>query len=207
MSICYTTITGQKGLRLQQVRTCSNAIAIDKETKRRSFIPLEGSRYTAIPSKIPLPPLPPLKRGLGRGGSWLQPFQSFRCIACTWALLGWPWHLPSHQVLHHCFRLWLSIFPKVSHLKNYITWALLFHYFIRTELALALLLPEDKVFTFNSLNWRKKNHFNQVWLLTSTKAYKIDKLNDLCFILSDVWLKSPIIQNMSKCRTSHTSTL
>jgi len=31
-----------------------------------------------------------LKWGLGRGGSWLHPFQSLRCTACTWTPLGWP---------------------------------------------------------------------------------------------------------------------
>jgi len=39
---------------------------------------------------IPMPPLPTLKWGLGRGGSWLHPFQALSCIACTWAPLGWP---------------------------------------------------------------------------------------------------------------------
>ena len=34
--------------------------------------------------------LPTLKWGLGRGGSWHHPFRSLRCIACTWAPLGWP---------------------------------------------------------------------------------------------------------------------
>ena len=36
------------------------------------------------------PPLPTLKWGLGRGGSWLHPSQSFGCTAYSWALLGWP---------------------------------------------------------------------------------------------------------------------
>jgi len=35
------------------------------------------------------PPLPTLKWCLGKGGSWLHPFQSLKCIACTWASLGW----------------------------------------------------------------------------------------------------------------------
>lgn len=40
--------------------------------------------------EIPLPPLSTLEWGLGRGESWIHPFQSFRSIACTWATLGSP---------------------------------------------------------------------------------------------------------------------
>ena len=43
-----------------------------------------------LQKEIPSPPLPTLKWGLGRGGSWLHPFWSLRSIACTWAPLGWP---------------------------------------------------------------------------------------------------------------------
>jgi len=39
---------------------------------------------------MPSPPLTTLKWGLGRGGSWLHPFQSLRCIAYTWPPLGLP---------------------------------------------------------------------------------------------------------------------
>jgi len=42
------------------------------------------------PQQDTLLPMPTLKWGLGRGGSWLHPFWSLRCIACTWALLVWP---------------------------------------------------------------------------------------------------------------------
>jgi len=108
------TTAEQKGSRLQQVRTCSNATAVGTEIKERSCLPLKGLRYAGIFSKIPLPPLPALKRGLGRGGSWLQLFWSLRNIACTWAPLGWPCLL-THQVLNHCFKPWLSISTTASH--------------------------------------------------------------------------------------------
>jgi len=52
-----------------------------------------------------------LKWGLGRGGSWLQPFHhSVHCMYLSSPGLA----LPSHQVLHHCFRPWLSISATVS---------------------------------------------------------------------------------------------
>ena len=58
--------------------------------KKKICLPLEGHRQARISTKIPLSLLPTLKRGLGRSGSWLHHFCSLRCIACTWALLGWP---------------------------------------------------------------------------------------------------------------------
>jgi len=61
-----------------------------KQRKKKICLPSEGLTYRWISSKIPLPPLPSLKRGLGRGGSWLHPFQSLRYIACTWTPLAWP---------------------------------------------------------------------------------------------------------------------
>ena len=80
----------QQDPRLQQARTCSNATALGTEIKERSCLPSEGWTQAGISSKIPLPALPTLKWGLGRSGSWLHPFQPLRCIACSWAPLGWP---------------------------------------------------------------------------------------------------------------------
>jgi len=42
------------------------------------------------PQEMPSPPLPTPKWGLGRGRSWLHPFQSLWCIACIWAPISWP---------------------------------------------------------------------------------------------------------------------
>ena len=61
-----------------------------RNEERKSHLPLEGLREAGISSEIPSPPLPALKWGLGRGGSWLHPFPSLRQIGCTWAPLGWP---------------------------------------------------------------------------------------------------------------------
>lgn len=83
----------------QQVRICSNATATGTETKERSYLPLEGLRYTGISIEIPLSPLQTLKWGLGRSGSWLQPFHhSVHCMHLSSPGLA----LPSHQVLSHC---------------------------------------------------------------------------------------------------------
>jgi len=65
---------------LHPVRVFSNATAIGTEIKERSCLPLEGLRYTGISSKKLTPPLPPLNCGLGRGGSWLQPFWSLSAL-------------------------------------------------------------------------------------------------------------------------------
>ena len=43
-----------------------------------------------LQQEMPSPPLPNLKWGLGRGGSWLHPFRPLRYTACTWAPLSWP---------------------------------------------------------------------------------------------------------------------
>jgi len=61
-----------------------------QKQRKKICLPLEGLRQAEISREILLPPLPLLKIGLGRGGSWLHPFQSLRCIACTWAPLGRP---------------------------------------------------------------------------------------------------------------------
>jgi len=73
-------MTGWQSPRLQQIRTSPNTAAMDAE----------GLRYAELSSEIPSPPLPSLKWGLGRCGSWFHPFSSLRCIACTWAPLDWP---------------------------------------------------------------------------------------------------------------------
>ena len=51
----------QQGPRLQQMKICSNATAMDTEIRERDYLPLEGLRYTRISRGIPLPPLPTLK--------------------------------------------------------------------------------------------------------------------------------------------------
>jgi len=73
----------QQGPGLQQVRIYSNATATGTEITERSCSPSEGLSYAGISSKIHFPPLPTLNRGLGRGGSWLHPFRSLRCIVCA----------------------------------------------------------------------------------------------------------------------------
>ena len=75
-------------------------------------------------SKIPSPPLPTLKWGLGGGESWLHPFWSLRWTACRWPPLGWP-RLPtrcsisaschdSAFPLHHPSQN-RAAFPRASH--------------------------------------------------------------------------------------------
>ena len=96
-------------------------------------------RYARISSKIPLPPLPTLKWGLQRDGSWAASLlvTQVHCTACTWAPLGWPC-LPtrcsitgsSHDLaflLHlfficspkHFSQLVLNIFSTTAHLYSY----------------------------------------------------------------------------------------
>jgi len=75
----------QQGPRLQQVRICSNATAVGIEIKEGSCLPPEYLIYTGISSKIPLPPLPTLKWGLGSQDPPIPVSQ----VHCTWAPLGW----------------------------------------------------------------------------------------------------------------------
>ena len=80
--------------------------SLSETKKEKRYLPSKGLRQAEISSKILLPPLPTLKWGLGRGGSWLQPFHhSAHCMHLSCPGLA----LPSPQVLHHCFRPWLSI--------------------------------------------------------------------------------------------------
>ena len=60
-------ILGYSKWRLAQIQQA-------QKQRKKSYLPLEGLRYTRISSKIPLPALPTLKWGLRRGGSWLHPF-------------------------------------------------------------------------------------------------------------------------------------
>jgi len=95
---CYneiksTTIkAGWQSLWLQQMRTSSSAAATDAEMKKKKELLTFGRCHVHrdLQQDIPSPPLPTLKWGLERGGSWLHAFQSLRYIACTWAPLGWP---------------------------------------------------------------------------------------------------------------------
>jgi len=50
-----------------------NKVGVEKNP---TCCPLEGLQKAGISSKIPLPPLPTPKCGLGRGGFWLHPLQS-----------------------------------------------------------------------------------------------------------------------------------
>jgi len=78
----------------------SLATAIENEPKRSSHrCRKEGKELLTLrmpqvgrnlQQEMPLIPLPTLKWGLGRGGSCLHLIQSLRCIARTWAALGWP---------------------------------------------------------------------------------------------------------------------
>ena len=69
------------------MRICSNATTIETEIKEWSNLPVEGLGYTGISSKKFLPPLPTLKRGLGRGGSWLH---TLHAPELPWAGLAFP---------------------------------------------------------------------------------------------------------------------
>jgi len=80
----------QQDPRLQQVMIHSHVTATGTKIMERSYLPLEDPRYAEISRQIPLPPLPTLKWGLGRGGPLLHPSWSLRYIACTWASVGWP---------------------------------------------------------------------------------------------------------------------
>jgi len=62
---------------------------IEKWRKRAAYL-WKASARKGSPAEIPSPPLPNLKWGLGRGGSWLHPFRPLRYTACTWAPLSWP---------------------------------------------------------------------------------------------------------------------
>jgi len=88
--VCNESAAKLQCLRPQQVQISLNEAAIHTEIKAGSCLLSEDLRYAGLSSKIPSPPLPTLKWGLGRGGSWLRLFQSFGCTACTWAPLGWP---------------------------------------------------------------------------------------------------------------------
>ena len=106
----------QQGPRLQQVRTCSNATAVGTEMKEEKK--LLTFRRPQTDRDIQQKPSSPhglwaLKWGLGRGGSWLHPFiTQVHCMHLSCPGLA----LPSHQVLHHCFRPWLSISATTTNL-------------------------------------------------------------------------------------------
>ena len=95
-----------QGLKLQRARICLDITAEGTEIKERSCLPLEDLRYTRISRRMPSPPLPALKWGLGRGGSWLHPFHHSGTLH-TPELPSLA--LPPHQVPNHWFKLWLSI--------------------------------------------------------------------------------------------------
>lgn len=65
---CFAVI-----IRLQQVKICSDTIAVSPEIRERSCLPSESLMCAGISRKIPLHPLPSLKWGLERGRPWLQP--------------------------------------------------------------------------------------------------------------------------------------
>jgi len=97
---------GWQSPRLQQVRIRPNAAAMDTETKERSCLSLEGFREAGISREKPSPPLPTLKWRLEEEdpGSTCPITQLYRMHLSSPGLA-----LLSHQMLHHCFRLWLSI--------------------------------------------------------------------------------------------------
>ena len=69
-------------------------------------------RYRGISKEILLLPLPTLKWGLERDGSWLCHIWT-HCMQLSSPGLA----LPSYQVLNHCFRPWLG-FPLYSALSQ-----------------------------------------------------------------------------------------
>lgn len=137
----------QQGPRLQQVRTGSNTTAISTEIKERIRLPLEGLRYAEISNKTPSPPLPTLKWGLGRGGSWLQPFWSHRCLTLHCTAL----HTPEHPWVDPAFP------PGASSLLQAVTQ----HFNCRS-------LHFYPLFNFTKCQ-NERSHFTQDEILCSTK--------------------------------------
>ena len=85
-----TVITaGWRSPRLQKARISPNAAAVDTETKEKKLLTLKRPQVGRDLQQDTSLPLPTLKWGLGRGGSWLHPFWSLRYTACSWAPLGW----------------------------------------------------------------------------------------------------------------------
>lgn len=90
-----------------------NATVVDTKTnkkkKKKTTYLQKASSTQRYPTRNTLTsPLPTLKWGLGRGGSWLYPFWSLRYITCTWAPLDWPC-LPTRCSITGS-KPWLSIF-------------------------------------------------------------------------------------------------
>jgi len=87
---------------------CNSSGHKNKKKKLLTFRkPKRSSGKEGCLNRIPSPPLPTLKWGLERDGSWLHPFRSLRCTACTWAPLGWPCLLTRCSVmamLNHWFE-------------------------------------------------------------------------------------------------------
>jgi len=78
LSICNmmesTTTAEQQNIDCSKWGLYLNTTVVDTEIKKSSCLPLEDLRRTGISTKIVLSPLPTLKWGLGRAGSWLHPF-------------------------------------------------------------------------------------------------------------------------------------
>ena len=74
--------------------------------KERSYLPLEGLRYTGMTSKISIPPLTTLKWGLGRAGSWLP--LGWPCLPITCSIIGTSrdlaFPLPWRKIMSHSIQ-------------------------------------------------------------------------------------------------------
>ena len=95
---------------------CDSSSCRNKRKKLFTFRkPVRSSNTQGSPNEVPPPVLPTLNWGLGRGASWLHPFQSLlHCMHLSFPGLV----LPSHQVLNCCFKPWLSISTTLSHCSS-----------------------------------------------------------------------------------------
>jgi len=92
------------------VKIYSNTTAIGTEIKERIYSPLKGLRYIGVSREIPhlhCQPLNEVWEGVHPGSSPSN--HSVHCMHLSSAGLA----LPSHQVLNHCFKPWLSISTRL----------------------------------------------------------------------------------------------
>jgi len=106
------TTAEQQGPRLQQVRICSNAKTIGTEIKEGTCLPSEGLRDTERYPQLQFQPLNEGWEGVDPGCSPSGHSGAFNCMQLSSPGLA----LPSHQVLHHCFKPRLSI--SATHLQH-----------------------------------------------------------------------------------------
>ena len=125
----YNTITWWKAQQYEQsdkVSGCSKWWQTQKQQqwmqkqRKKTHLPLEGLRYTGISSKIPSAPLPTLKWGLGRDGSWLHPFHhsgTLHTPELPWIGPAFPSGAPSLLWVktEHFHYIWLHVIDSLQH--------------------------------------------------------------------------------------------